>query len=65
MTEKKVEKYSLSILKDMKVGEKIIFPIENMATIRTQTSLYGGVWDRVFKTKMVRSSRTFEVIRIR
>lgn len=65
MTEKNVVKYSLAHLQSLEVGDKVVFPIEQLNTVRTQVSTYGAIWDRVFKTRMVREERTLEVVRIR
>ena len=58
-----MEYYKLTHLQEMNVGDKLLFPIEQMKTIRAQASAYGAIWDRVFKTKTDRETRTIEVER--
>lgn len=63
MTENNVVKYKMSYLHKLDVGEKIMFPLEQMCTVRAQASTYGAIWNRVFRTKMDRENRTILVER--
>jgi hypothetical protein len=58
-----VQYYKLTHLQGMSVGDTLIFPLEQMRTIRTQASMYGAIWNRVFKTRMDRENRTLIVER--
>lgn len=55
----------LKSLRKMEVGQVLVFPIENRATIRTYCCEYGLEWKREYKSKTDRTSRTVSVTRIR
>lgn len=54
----------LSQLRNMAVGQVLVFPLESRATIRTYCCEYGLEWRRKFESKTDRISRTVSVTRI-
>lgn len=49
---------------NLEVGDKTIFPIEKIRSVRSEASSLGAILDRVFKASMDREARTVVVTRI-
>ena len=53
-----------SILREMKIGETISFPICRLSVIRSTASTLGLEMTRYYQTKQSKESRTISVTRI-
>lgn len=51
-------------LYEMKVGDSISFPILRLKSVRTQASELGMMFERQYKTRIDRATRTIEVERV-
>lgn len=54
----------LAVLRELKVGESYIYPIERMGSLRTMCTDFGAQWGKTFSTKRDRENRTITVTRI-
>lgn len=58
-----VAKPILTQLKEMKVGDVLVFPAEKRSSIKTMCSEYGFEWNKIFSTATNRHERTVSVTR--
>lgn len=54
----------LSQLREMQIGDELIFPIERMTSIKSMMYTYGVMWCKKFSGAACRNGRTFTVRRI-
>ncbi|EJW93294.1 hypothetical protein EVA_18599 [gut metagenome] len=47
----------------MEIGDKIVYPIERMKSVRTEASELGAIMNRMYKTATDRYARTITVWR--
>lgn len=59
------EKPMLQQLRELEVGENLIFPAEKRGTIRSMCTMFGFEWNKTFSSKINRKDRTITVTRIR
>lgn len=52
-------------LREMKVGDVIVFPLDKLTSIRSACSAYSLEWDKGFETLSDRETRTVSVTRTR
>lgn len=52
-------------LREMKVGDVIVFPLDKVTSIRSACSAYSLEWDKDFETLSDRETRTVSVTRTR
>lgn len=52
-------------LRDMEVGSYIDFPIQRMNSVKNACSSYGTIYNRQFKTKLVKEKQIILVTRIK
>lgn len=66
MAEKKVnEKPTLTMLREMKVGDKLWFPATKLNSIKAMCSNFGFQWDKTFATAIDRQTKGVYVTRTR
>lgn len=53
-----------ALLERLNVGDVHVFPIEKLTTVKTACSMYGAMWDRVFRTSQDRKARALIVTRV-
>lgn len=59
------EKSMRQQLMEMRVGQKLVFPLSNLTSVRAACSNYGLQWDKKFLTESNREERTVTVTRTR
>lgn len=52
-------------LREMKIGDVIVFPLDKVTSIRSACSAYSLEWDKGFETLSDRETRTVSVTRTR
>lgn len=63
-TTERTGKPMLAQLREMSVGDVLVFPIERASTIKSCCSAFGLEWNKVFRTKQDRINRTLSVTRL-
>ncbi|MDY5632501.1 MAG: hypothetical protein SPF56_08450 [Bacteroidaceae bacterium] len=58
-----VTKPILAQLREMKVGDILVFPAERRGTVKSMCSEFGFEWNKVFSTSINRQERTISVTR--
>lgn len=53
----------LSQLREMEVGDVLVFPAEKRGSVKAMCSEYGFEWNKVFSTSVNRQERTITVTR--
>ena len=58
-----VSKPILTQLREMKVGDILVFPGERASSVRATCSMFGFEWNKTFRTSVNREERTISVTR--
>lgn len=58
------QKSVLSQLRELSIGETLIFPIEKRSSVKSTVSTFAVQWSKKFITKSDTEHRTFKVVRI-
>lgn len=58
-----VSKPILTQLREMEVGDVLVFPAEKRGSVKAMCSEYGFEWNKVFSTSINRQERTISVTR--
>ena len=59
-----MEKPVLAQLREMAVGEELIFPVEKRSSVKTTMSTFALQWNKTFSGRTDRENRKFVVTRI-
>lgn len=57
------QKPILPQLREMEVGDVLVFPAEKRSSVKAMCSEYGFEWNKVFSTSINRQERTISVTR--
>ena len=58
-----VSKPILTQLREMEVGDILVFPAERMSVVKSSCSTFGFEWGKTFSTTINRKERTISVTR--
>ena len=59
-----MEKPVLAQLREMAVGEELIFPVEKRSSVKTTMSTFALQWNKTFSGRTDRENRKFIVTRV-
>jgi hypothetical protein len=51
-------------LREMKIGDSVIFPVSRMSYIRSACTSFGMQWDKKFSTRTDRQLKSIKVTRV-